>query len=701
MSGDEKGPLVVGLSIPDSKDASQALKDARQDGYDYVTTMLPPHTTGSDSADGMVAEDEPRMDVTALESRWWRTSVVGHIDTIDAKRMQQQLEWANHMNIPAVLLPEIPSETRAKIEYAQCVASLALTASATSGNLWIRTHLNQSSLSHFECLHRQCDGPSNVGMMLCLDSDDLKVTSPMSQPAAQLALLMTLLHKAVGSQLKAICLPTSAFLTNKRGFPALSKTHQIILTQVFRRLGRTIRILVEGASAHALDDDSGGATQCLPYLQYVKHLRTRPEVSQALDTAESALEEPYLDHLQKPLQPLADQLEFQTYETFEKDPVKYQQYQIAIGKALHDGLENMNPTPPSSQKQVVVVVVVGAGRGPLVTAALQAIADLPSIPLFCQFQIYAVEKNPSAVIYLQSQAAYNPMWEGRVKVVQSDMRQLNRQSLDGQQADIFVSELLGSFGDNELSPECLDGLYQNTGLWKEQTVSIPQNYTAYIAPLSSMRLHTEARAQAYFPMFATDGMDGTPMGTLRALETPYVVRTHAACQTHSEQPCWQFQHPPTNVKNKEQVAHLAFSPDPTHGAASGAGYGPVDPAVADLVLQIKARPGPCTIHGLVGTFTAVLYQPKSNEPAIKISTRPEEFSTGMFSWFPLYFPLRDPVMVPSGGTITCSIWRRTDISHGNGRVWYEWCVTVTSSDGEETAVTAIHNPNGRSYDVTL
>ena len=26
-----------------------------------------------------------------------------------------------------------------------------------------------------------------------------------------------------------------------------------------------------------------------------------------------------------------------------------------------------------------------------------------------------------------------------------------------EQADILVSELLGSFGDNELSPECLDG----------------------------------------------------------------------------------------------------------------------------------------------------------------------------------------------------------------------------------------------------
>jgi protein arginine N-methyltransferase 5 len=30
-------------------------------------------------------------------------------------------------------------------------------------------------------------------------------------------------------------------------------------------------------------------------------------------------------------------------------------------------------------------------------------------------------------------------------------------------ADIMVSELLGSFGDNELSPECLDGAQVRVG----------------------------------------------------------------------------------------------------------------------------------------------------------------------------------------------------------------------------------------------
>lgn len=46
------------------------------------------------------------------------------------------------------------------------------------------------------------------------------------------------------------------------------------------------------------------------------------------------------------------------------------------------------------------------------------------------------------------------MWENKVTVVSCDMREWN----PPENADIVVSELLGSFGDNELSPECLDGI---------------------------------------------------------------------------------------------------------------------------------------------------------------------------------------------------------------------------------------------------
>ncbi len=44
-------------------------------------------------------------------------------------------------------------------------------------------------------------------------------------------------------------------------------------------------------------------------------------------------------------------------------------------------------------------------------------------------------------------------WGDRVEVVPTDMREWSTQM----KADIMVSELLGSFGCNELSPECLYG----------------------------------------------------------------------------------------------------------------------------------------------------------------------------------------------------------------------------------------------------
>ena len=44
----------------------------------------------------------------------------------------------------------------------------------------------------------------------------------------------------------------------------------------------------------------------------------------------------YEDYLQCPLQPLMDNLESQTYEVFEKDPIKYQEYERAMYDALTD-----------------------------------------------------------------------------------------------------------------------------------------------------------------------------------------------------------------------------------------------------------------------------------------------------------------------------------------------------------------------------
>ena len=60
-----------------------------------------------------------------------------------------------------------------------------------------------------------------------------------------------------------------------------------------------------------------------------------------------------------------------------------------------------------------------------------------------------------------------------------------------EQADILVSELLGSFGDNELSPECLDGAQ---AFLKPDGISIPASYTSYMQPITTAKLWNDVKA---------------------------------------------------------------------------------------------------------------------------------------------------------------------------------------------------------------
>jgi protein arginine N-methyltransferase 5 len=564
------------------------------------------------------------------------------------------------------------------MEYARVLQSLAIEAQVSNLQIWVRTFLNESSLREYELLHRLCDGISNIGMILVMEP-----MPTMNSAAATVASQIVLLHKAVGAQLKAVSFPTKVFLTNKRGYPTLAKSHQVLFIETLKRIGRTVRVLVDGPAVHDIPNsgDGMGSTKCLPYLQYIRHMRTRPEVNAALDSEQASMESAYLDSLQRPLQPLKDHLEFSMYETFEKDPVKYTKYQEAVFLALKDGFNAMNLSVAAPK--LVTIVVAGAGRGPLVMRAIRAFQQLQAPPGSLILKVYAVEKNPSAVVYLQSLVRHDAEWRGIVQVVHTDARGLTLQQLEGNQIDIVVSELLGSFGDNELSPECLDSLFASN-CCKASTISIPMQYTSFLAPVSSIRLHTDAKQQAQVPHEGAQ-----PLGLQRAMETSYVVRTHAASQTHAEQPCWSFQHP-TGTRSRERTATLEFAPDATFAAASGCGYGPVDPAIAGIVGQAAdASHGPITIHGLLGSFTAVLYA--RGDVFCEISIAPHRFSKNMFSWFPIYFPFQDPLHVPAGSNISVKMWRKAS----EGKVWYEWCAMVHRK-GEVIDATPIHNPNGRS-----
>ena len=75
---------------------------------------------------------------------------------------------------------------------------------------------------------------------------------------------------------------------------------------------------------------------------------------------------------------------------FEKDPIKYTEYQRAIQLALQERVTDEE----AAAGQTLILMVLGAGRGPLVRASLKA-AELSQR----RIKVYAVEKNPNAGNY--------------------------------------------------------------------------------------------------------------------------------------------------------------------------------------------------------------------------------------------------------------------------------------------------------------
>jgi hypothetical protein len=78
-----------------------------------------------------------------------------------------------------------------------------------------------------------------------------------------------------------------------------------------------------------------------------------------------------------------------------------------------------------------------------------------------------------------------------------------------EKADILVSELLGSFGDNELSPECLDGAQ---GFLKEDGISIPCSYTSFLQPITTSKLWNDVKVCSWPGRTSPAGGGGPGIG---------------------------------------------------------------------------------------------------------------------------------------------------------------------------------------------
>ncbi|KAI2632692.1 Skb1 methyltransferase [Hypomontagnella submonticulosa] len=491
------------------------------------------------------------------------------------------------------------------------------------------------------------------------------------------------------------------FLTNKAGHPSLSRYHQDMIFTYMRLknapyfllcdLGPEVQAesgpnktvaadfpsLAEAAAHHTASGNGDNKFQgANAYSAYLRHLERQQE---PLSDLEQNTLTNFQDWLQSPLQPLSDNLESVTYEVFEGDPVKYHQYEVAIAAALKDWAAQHKPT--SSPGGEVVIAVAGSGRGPLVTRALRA-SESTGVPV----RVWAVEKNPNAYVYLLRQNQLE--WGGRVTVVKTDMRAWKGPLLSSStssetpvygKVDILVSELLGSFGDNELSPECLDGIQHVLAL--STGISIPASYTAHVSPIATPRIHADIRQR------------GVSDDTVFA--TPWVVRLFALDFVAARgvpgrprfQTAWEFAHPlPPNVLRAAEARRKGGVAGGGGGSMAGAvGANDHNARACHLTFVCRTRG---VVHGLAGYFEAVLYAPataggESEEGEegedgegggkVELSTLPEEIdrkSKDMISWFPIFFPLKEPLYFPPDTELEVSMWRQTD----DARVWYEWMV---------------------------
>ncbi|CDW76653.1 protein arginine n-methyltransferase [Stylonychia lemnae] len=604
---------------------------------------------------------------TCVKSHYWSDFVLAkinsymtdcdspyeHIRLRSEAIMTQEINFAMHLSVHAVVV-DMPKSSR--IENFARILDQYFQNVHTSMKFILRIEIP----SEFQEAEEQYEKYTQF-KMLCGHYNGLQI---ILQFGANLPSWDSFSKRWTGDKIFGVQLDTDSFLTNQKGYPVLSKAHQETFKWLMKQ---NVNFILKGK--HPSDDLD-------KHYQYLCHLFKNHDV---LDEEEK-IEVSYRNFLQSPLQPLADNLEAATYEVFENDTIKYDIYEDSLYRAYQDkkkygrffqtnaslannDQENIEMRDPSSDPdEPIVVMYFGAGRGPLIRRAIKAAqrADV-------KIKVIALDKNPNAIVTLRNMIIDENLSD-RVTLFAGDMRKIAIGDLQG---DILMSELLGSFGDNELSPECLN---PTDKFLKKGGIFIPFSYTNYVVPISSQILWNEVNVYAN----STISNRISISQQLYPFELPYVVKIYSATYPCGDktQEVFTFRHIP--YPDDPKIAHI---PE---------GEGQSMRKYDRKIFVVKEEQS--EIHGFGGYFTAELYQ------EIIYSTNPEVHTPKMHSWFPMYFPVKEPFIAFKGQEVIISIWR----NNSQAKVWYEWSMSVYDPVKNKTIYsTHIHNINGRGFSIGL
>ena len=271
-----------------------------------------------------------------------------------------------------------------------------------------------------------------------------------------------------------------------------------------------------------------------------------------------------------------------------------------------------------------------------------------------------------------------------IHIVQSDMRDF--EPVD--KADMIISELLGSFGCNELSPECLDGAQR---LLKLGGISVPYAYSNFLQPVMARSLHDDVAT--YAPKHKN------------MLNEFILVEMRSFVEIAPYQEAFRFTHPNYGnqsvkffIKQSIECVYCSIFFSPSFSDYSGTVKFVIDYVVLilktvyrqaheyrrgrnrirpnlfisftdahsnerDVTLRFKADID-YVMTGFAGYFELHLYKD------VSMNILPDKQTLGLSSWFPAFFALERPVPVTKDQEIVLHMGRRCDTV--GKRVWYVW-----------------------------
>lgn len=463
-----------------------------------------------------------------------------------------------------------------------------------------------------------------------------------------------------------LLLSSSIFVTNKHNYPVLNKYNQDVIYKFQQINARNminqneLCIIMHGIEKHE-EKINGGK---LSFINYINFLLKKGDktILQNMTKTELKLEEKLKEPRILPqLKPHSKELTNEDYITFEEDVVKYDMYEFAIRKAIEDNLLNWDKT-------TIKVLIAGAGRGPLVDRTFKVLKEHK---LLEKVQLIAIEKNPRSYLYLQKRNF--DKWQNRVTLLNEDMTKWEKNQKTKTIVNLCISELLGSFGCNELAPECLGSIEKMHS--HKHTIFVPKSYTSYIAPISSPVLYQK--------------LNQLHPSNPHVFEQPWVLHNIPYNILSSKvNEVWTMKHPEGGVRSQTRREIITDFKIKHRGMIHGlVGYFTAD-LYDDIVLSIlpesmiaRLRTPPHIGNGAGGLMMHSTPDKSNNSTQNKYYFKKFDMTKGLFSWSPYVFPLVIPMLVSDDTELSVMLSRR---SNSKG-VWYEWSMesymymVVTSS----------------------